>query len=586
MPHWNVHTEATSRGTPPDQLAWPVTTGVPVSRSVENLQRQIDRKFKDDPDLGADFSPEDFMRTLCLVPVESETDYAGPDDLRPTGPPIPWSFVVEEVEPPPHFLLRKQTDEDRRLLGPELVPDAPSPQKPRVDRDTDTRDIPRHNAVMVSGTLPMQHLTVGQLSWRALAQRASPGLRTRPVQTSTVCPNCGAVFAMNVPEEMVKRNQLTSPDMEQRLNNALDAQRVVLEAEKQSLDQELSDVRSALTAINAALARCREDDETLVQLQQQQKSWVKWLEQEIRQAKGEIGQVAVDFERCLQSNLQLESLVEQAISRRVGTKYMGSMPQRRGAAVGPPAPPAPASPQRRAVEPATRQGADRKREHVRGVVRAFYQRHNPGKLVLVDTLVDEYQGRERELLGLMAQKYGDQTILAYDPAIDGDASPPSSQWSASAAPPLRETGPFLRDNGDARIETILTDILSGGAARQSDPPPPLPRVDAVGLGLPQLQAGPPAEAPSPGGPLRRFGSATQPVPWGGTPSPGGGHYGGRYGDIQQRDSTIPSSSESRVTFDLRPQSHGAGGVNSPTLREELLRVAPNTLARRTHRLDR
>eukprot|EP00756_Hemistasia_phaeocysticola_P043981 Hpha_TRINITY_DN17563_c0_g1::TRINITY_DN17563_c0_g1_i1::g.92544::m.92544 len=617
--HWNVHTEATSQS-PPDQLPWPVTTAAPLSRSVEGLQRMLDRKFKDDPEMGAGFTQEEFMQTFCMVPAEKEEEHLL--DMKAAGPPVPWSFTAEEVDPPPHYILRRQTEEDRAILGTQVQPDgapagppAGEPPPPATTTvDTDTRDIPRHNAVMVTGTLPMQQLTIGQLTWRALAQKPSPGLRTRPVQTATMCPTCGIVFAMNVPEDLVKRHQLTNPEMEQKLSNALEAQRVVLEAEKQALGQELHDVRSALTAINAALARSREDDETLLQLQQQQKAWVKWLEQEIRQAKGEIGQVAVDFERCLQSNLQLEALVEQAISRRVETKYIGTMPQRRGAAVGPPAPPPPlSSPQPAAIEGHPRGGGGRggaaaKREHVRGLVRAFYQRHNPGKLMLVDTLVDEYQGRERELLGLMAQKYGDQTILAYDAALDGDAghaSPPSSHWSVgSAAPAQAHRGgggaqapaPFLQGDGgpgDQRIQSILTDILSGGVARQADPPPPLPDVNGVGsdgLGnrerelVRRLQQHGAADAPSPvpasGAPLRRFGSASQPLAWG-SPSPGVGGAGGYYGDL--KDSTLPSSSESRVTFDLRPQHRGAG-VASPTLRDELLRVAPNTLARRSHRL--
>ena len=45
---------------------------------------------------------------------------------------------------------------------------------------------------------------------------------------------------------------------------------------------------------------------------------------------------------------------------------------------------------------------------------------------LVETLVDEYEGKERELLNLMARKYGDVSILSYDPLIDDDLAPGST----------------------------------------------------------------------------------------------------------------------------------------------------------------
>eukprot|EP01065_Artemidia_motanka_P003415 TRINITY_DN11639_c0_g1_i1.p1 TRINITY_DN11639_c0_g1~~TRINITY_DN11639_c0_g1_i1.p1 ORF type:complete len:608 (+),score=161.07 TRINITY_DN11639_c0_g1_i1:43-1866(+) len=600
MPHWNVHTAATA-GFPANQLSWAVTSGVPLESSLVSLRGSLERTFQQDPEYGSGMDAEQFMQTFCILPAAKREEHLL--DYEPAGDPIPWQRVADDA-PTQHVLLRKQTPEDARFLSAQAAgAAAPAPDpRPKADAAADTSDIPRRNAVMVSGVLPMQQLTIGQLSWRAKAQKPSPGLHTRPVTTNTICPTCGMMFAMHVPEDLVRRHQIVNPDMEQKLNNALDGQRVVLESEKQLLGQEAADLRSALAAINASLARARDDEETLAQLQQQQKAWIKWLEQEIRQVKGEVSQVGADFEQCLASNMQLEGLVEQAISRRMETKYWGVQPQRRGAAVAPPAPPRLALEAPPADELPARAGAvDARRQRMRELVTGFYQRHNPAKLMLVDTLVDEYAGRERELLSLMSRKYGDQSILAHDAVIDGprELSPQSAgQWSAgTAAPPaaLHRRDP----SSDKRLEDVLHAVLLGeGLGARRAEPPPLPSVPA----LQQTDVGGTEQYrhlhqrerdllqqlnPS------RAAGLSQPLAWGSPPA--GSHLSvdpqsglwspadppsGQWEPPGIRDrSTGPTSSsdQSKVTFDLRPQP---SAPVSPTLREELLRVAPTTLARR------
>eukprot|EP01062_Namystynia_karyoxenos_P032473 TRINITY_DN23965_c0_g1_i1.p1 TRINITY_DN23965_c0_g1~~TRINITY_DN23965_c0_g1_i1.p1 ORF type:complete len:655 (+),score=202.64 TRINITY_DN23965_c0_g1_i1:83-2047(+) len=645
--HWDVHTQAIG-STAADHLAWPVASDAPLSASVEGLRSLLQRKGGD---YATTATKEEFMRTFCVLQARKKDEHGNEWEADPDARPMPWGEIVTDSElERPAVLLRQQTQADTQYLEAIAAGEMPPAIPPKTaEAAADTADIPRHNFVQVSGMLPMQHLTVGQLSWRAKAQKPSTGLHTRPVTTATMCPSCGRAFAMHIPEDVLKKNQLTNPDMEQRLGNALEAQRVVLDSEKQLLTQEASDLRSALSAINASLSRAREDEETLAQLHQQQRAWIRWLEQEIRQAKAEIAQVAGEFERCLQSNVQLEGLVEQAISRRMETKYWGAPAQRRGAAV---APPAEESPQRRlgAPQQAAPQGGAgplaiaappgvSRRERLRELVRGFYQRHNPAKLPLVDTLVDEYTGRERELLSLMAQKYGDASVLAHDPVIDGPSrvsqSPQpssSSDWSLHSTdrtglPRRREArdGPLpLRrlvadDRRDKRLGELLQSILAAPADSRAAisptrgppraaPPPPLPDLPVVRS--PDVQPDRyshlhPRERDllqhfntfvqsqvQPAGPDQRYGSVAQPLPWGSPTHAGAGPAArgapplpcaargdlGRQWSPQDKSTGPTSSSEhSRVTFDLRPQ---VVGPSSPTLREELMRVAPNTLARR------
>ena len=210
---------------------------------------------------------------------------------------------------------------------------------------TSTADIPKFNEVQVSGQLPLQHLKISALSWKGMPKKGTDGLRNRPVSTATMCPSCGTPFAMNIPDTVMKDKMLSS-DMEKQLNDALDAQRSVLDGEKKMLESEVNDLKTALASINASLSRSREDGEELSQLAEQQRQWTEWLEVEVRQTKGEIGQVGTDFDQCLKSNQDLTGLVETAIARKVEAKYWNGASRRGGLPAQPstssaPQPPSP-----------------------------------------------------------------------------------------------------------------------------------------------------------------------------------------------------------------------------------------------------
>eukprot|EP01061_Rhynchopus_euleeides_P006850 TRINITY_DN15850_c0_g1_i1.p1 TRINITY_DN15850_c0_g1~~TRINITY_DN15850_c0_g1_i1.p1 ORF type:complete len:599 (+),score=191.63 TRINITY_DN15850_c0_g1_i1:245-2041(+) len=486
----SVHTKPPTTD-PPDQFPWQVTEDAPIYDSLVDLLTKLKKKKLPE---GDSLTAEDFRELYILYPATKENPQDH-DYIEADAAPIPWDTQASPpvFETGVHFFLRKKQDGDDEKLeqlekedaaleageeAPPSLPELPDEPPPPLGEDpapetgvgTTTADIPRYNEVQVSGQLPLQHLKISTLSWKGLPKRGTDGLRSRPVSTATMCPSCGTPFAMNIPDSVMKDKMLTN-DMERQLGDALEAQRSVLEGEKKMLEAEVNDLKTALNSINASLSRSREDGEELAQLAEQQRQWTEWLEVENRQTKGEITQVASDFDSCLKSNQELTGMVEQAIAKRVEDKYWTNASQRGGLPAqpssvpsgvypsqapqplqyaqpvqhvhqpvvplthsipaGPPLqPPSPldgghVTPQQPAYsDPYSARTA--KRDRFRDLVTAYYQRHNPTKLGLVETLVDEYEGKERELLNLMARKYGDVSVLGYDPLIDDDLASRSS----------------------------------------------------------------------------------------------------------------------------------------------------------------
>ena len=241
---------------------------------------------------------------------------------------------------------------------------------------------------------------------------------------------------------------------------------------------------------------------------------------------------------------------------------------------------------------------------------------------MVDTLVDEYRGKERELLSLMAQKYGDATVLAYDPILDDHGidnngmvilffllvvltllitsttapsvpiSDPDSfgvpdygvvrQPRARSPPhPHPHSQPVASTKADHAIHELLSGFVGRDVTDQISPERSAPYKGGSPI-YPTAQSGYGGgggygREPTPSS----YSSTLPPGPrppnrFGGyAASPGGGsQYTG--GD----SFTGPSSSDpSRVTFaDDRPYT-----AASPSFRDELLRTAPLTMERRTKR---
>ncbi|KAJ9452206.1 hypothetical protein DIPPA_02557 [Diplonema papillatum] len=451
--HIDVHTSAPITEAP-DHVVWQLNDDAPLENSVPELIKALESKKY----AASGTSATDFVHLFILVPAQK----ARPQDLDPkeSGKPMLWTTVAKAPEffPNRHLILRRLTAEDEEYLNkvksgeidpdipeppsgqlPDMPPPALEPTGPETGVATMTADIPRYNEVQVSGTLPLQHLKISTLSWKARPIRATPGIRNRPVSTATMCPSCGQPFAMNITDDLAKKQQLTK-DMERELDDALEAQRTVLDGERKMLEAEANDLKTAIASVNASLARTRDDGEELRTLSEQQASWTKWLEGEIRQSKAEIGQVGIDFDACLKSNEQLSGVVGSAAASRAESRYHNTNINRRDGPLPNTAPlylahgdqssptyqPAAAAYSRSYAQ---KRGETPRKARMRDIVTRYYQKHNPNKLGLVETLVDEYEGKERELLFLMAQKYGDRSILSHD--VGEDFAPSRSTHSGT-----------------------------------------------------------------------------------------------------------------------------------------------------------
>eukprot|EP01063_Lacrimia_lanifica_P022835 TRINITY_DN3034_c0_g1_i1.p1 TRINITY_DN3034_c0_g1~~TRINITY_DN3034_c0_g1_i1.p1 ORF type:complete len:583 (+),score=163.32 TRINITY_DN3034_c0_g1_i1:69-1751(+) len=490
------------------ELAWDVQPGKPWTESVpallDQLKRSVWEKHEDDKDKMT-LVEGDIIEYVHLSSAPKEE---GVDGVGPAGEYalLDWKGVAPEKEELEKMIFECKevpNPDDPEGLEPEPEPeptlDEPPPDLevgPYVqDMGTSANDVPKYNEVMVTGTLPMQHLKVSALSWKPTAMKASEGLMARPVSTATMCPSCGTPFAMSITKDHTKDRMLT-PAMESELNSALEAQRAVLEGERDTLEAEVTDLRAALNSINASLSRTREDGEELGQLKGQQDEWGRWLEDEVRQTKAEIAQVSYDFDQCLRSNANLEQALELAIHRKVEERYyperqpknapvhspVATLPRPLPSpSAGRPSVPRSASPTHSPVAPHAS-----KKARLRDIVAQYYNRHNPAKLEFVDALVDEYQGRERDLLNLMARKYGDVSILGYDPVIDG-------QPGGRDLPPQHGAPAPADDN--SRMRNLLDSFM---------PPPPgagPPRPSRGGYSHPpelERRLPPPSSAYQPG----------------------------------------------------------------------------------------
>ena len=314
--HIDVHTE------PPitegnDNHVWQVTDGAQLEVSVPELIKTLEKK-----NFEEGMTPEEFMTTyVLLIAVKVTTESL---DYVEKGKPISWSTV--DLDPSTHLFLRKKRPEDDE---PEVapLPDEPppgfAPTEPETGMATDTNDLPKHNEVQVSGTLPLQHLKISALSWKSNAVGPATGIKNRPISTATMCPSCGRPFAMNIPDDL-RKGKMLSNEMERELADTLEAQRAVLEGEKRMLEAEANDLKTAISKLNGGLTQAKEDAAELSQLSDRQQSYTSWLESEIRQTKSEIGEVGLDFDACVKSNKQLTGLVEQAITKRAESKYWNS----------------------------------------------------------------------------------------------------------------------------------------------------------------------------------------------------------------------------------------------------------------------
>eukprot|EP01060_Flectonema_neradi_P037029 TRINITY_DN733_c4_g1_i1.p1 TRINITY_DN733_c4_g1~~TRINITY_DN733_c4_g1_i1.p1 ORF type:complete len:366 (+),score=64.85 TRINITY_DN733_c4_g1_i1:56-1153(+) len=314
--HIDVHTEPPVTGGS-DNHVWQVTDGAQLNVSVPELIKTLEKK-----NFEEGLTPEEFMAAYVVLMAEKPTPESL--DYVEKGKPIPWSTV--DLDPSAHlFLRRKKPEDDEPEVAP--LPDEPppgfAPTEPETGTATDTGDLPKHNEVQVSGTLPLQHLKISALSWKSNAVGPAAGFKNRPISTATMCPSCGRPFAMNIPDDL-KKGKMLSNEMERELADTIEAQRAVLEGEKRMLEAEANDLKTAISKLNSGLTQAKEDAAELSQLAERQKSYTSWLESEIRQTKSEIGEVGLDFDACVKSNKQLTGLVEQAITRRAESKYWNS----------------------------------------------------------------------------------------------------------------------------------------------------------------------------------------------------------------------------------------------------------------------
>ncbi|GLE02111.1 hypothetical protein PINS_up010949 [Pythium insidiosum] len=94
------------------------------------------------------------------------------------------------------------------------------------------------------------------------------------------------------------------------------------------------------------------------------------------------------------------------------------------------APPAPASPQKKAAAPESQAVKDFNRSRLV----AFYERYNPEKLGEVDTVLSKYKGKEAQLFNALVKKYGPEPDDS-DDDDDDDEEEKAPKGKAAAAKP-------------------------------------------------------------------------------------------------------------------------------------------------------